>query len=56
MPGSSDLDLRQHLAAAGNAKPIIFLTGHGDIPMTVQVMKAGAVHFLIKSFRGSGPA
>jgi FixJ family two-component response regulator len=51
MPGSSGLDLQQHLAAAGNPKPIVFLTGHGDIPMTVQAMKAGAVDFLTKPFR-----
>jgi FixJ family two-component response regulator len=51
MPGSSGLDLQQHLAANGNAKPIIFLTGHGDIPMTVQAMKAGAVDFLTKPVR-----
>ena len=51
MPGSSGLDLQHHLAATGNAKPIVFLTGHGDIPMTVQAMKAGAVDFLTKPFR-----
>jgi FixJ family two-component response regulator len=51
MPGSSGLDLQQHLAANGNAKPIVFLTGHGDIPMTVQAMKAGAVDFLTKPVR-----
>ena len=51
MPGSSGLDLQQHLAATGNAKPIVFLTGHGDIPMTVQAMKAGAVDFLTKPVR-----
>jgi len=51
MPGASGLDLQQHLTAAGNAKPIVFLTGHGDIPMTVQAMKAGAVDFLTKPFR-----
>ena len=51
MPGASGLDLQQHLAATGNAKPIVFLTGHGDIPMTVQAMKAGAVDFLTKPFR-----
>ncbi|QAY80045.1 response regulator transcription factor [Sphingosinicella sp. BN140058] len=51
MPGSSGLDLQQHLAATGNAKPIVFLTGHGDIPMTVQAMKAGAIDFLTKPFR-----
>lgn len=51
MPGASGLDLQQHLAAAGNPKPIVFLTGHGDIPMTVQAMKAGAVDFLTKPVR-----
>ena len=51
MPGASGLDLQQHLAATGNAKPVVFLTGHGDIPMTVQAMKAGAVDFLTKPFR-----
>jgi FixJ family two-component response regulator len=51
MPGSSGLDLQHHLAAIGNEKPIVFLTGHGDIPMTVQAMKAGAVDFLTKPFR-----
>jgi FixJ family two-component response regulator len=51
MPGSSGLDLQQHFAAAGNSRPIVFLTGHGDIPMTVQAMKAGAVDFLTKPVR-----
>jgi FixJ family two-component response regulator len=51
MPGSSGLDLQQHLAAAGNPKPIVFLTGHGDIPMSVQAMKAGAIDFLTKPVR-----
>jgi len=51
MPGSSGLDLQQHLASSGNARPIIFLTGHGDIPMTVKAMKAGAVDFLTKPVR-----
>jgi len=51
MPGLSGLDLQQHLAASGNSKPIIFLSGYGDIPMTVQAMKAGAVDFLTKPFR-----
>jgi FixJ family two-component response regulator len=51
MPGSSGLDLQHRLASSGNAKPIIFLTGHGDIPMTVQAMKAGAVDFLTKPVR-----
>jgi FixJ family two-component response regulator len=51
MPGTSGLDLQHHLAANGNSKPIIFLTGNGDIPMTVQAMKAGAVDFLTKPVR-----
>ncbi len=51
MPGASGLDLQRHLAGSGNPKPIIFLTGHGDIPMTVQAMKAGAVDFLTKPVR-----
>ena len=51
MPGASGLDLQHQLAAKGNLKPIIFLTGHGDIPMSVQAMKAGAVDFLTKPFR-----
>lgn len=51
LPGSSGLDLQNQLAASGNPKPIIFLTGHGDIPMTVQAMKLGAVDFLTKPAR-----
>lgn len=51
MPGSSGLDLQQQLVTSGNAKPIVFLTGHGDIPMSVQAMKAGAVDFLTKPVR-----
>ena len=51
MPGTSGLDLQHQLATGGNPKPIIFLTGHGDIPMTVQAMKSGAVDFLIKPAR-----
>jgi len=51
MPGLSGLDLQHHLAISGNSKPIVFLTGHGDIPMSVQAMKAGAVDFLTKPFR-----
>src|SRR5690606_16616530 len=51
MPGASGLDVQRHLAANGNPKPIVFLTGHGDIPMTVQAMKAGAVDFLTKPVR-----
>lgn len=51
MPGSSGLDLQLHLAASGNPKPIVFLTGHGDIAMSVQAMKAGAIDFLTKPVR-----
>ncbi|KQX25159.1 MULTISPECIES: response regulator transcription factor [unclassified Sphingomonas] len=51
MPGLSGLDLQQRLAAGGITKPIVFLTGHGDIPMSVQAMKAGAVDFLTKPVR-----
>src|SRR3546814_7392975 len=50
-PGASGLDLQRRLAGNGNPKPIIFLTGHRDIPMTVQAMKAGAVDFLTKPVR-----
>ena len=51
MPGSSGLDLQNYLSSSGNPKPIVFLTAHGDIPMTVQAMKAGAVDFLTKPVR-----
>jgi FixJ family two-component response regulator len=51
LPGLSGLDLQQQLAEAGVHIPIIFVTGHGDIPMSVQAMKAGAVEFLTKPFR-----
>lgn len=51
MPGASGLDLQQRLALNGNTRPIIFLTGHGDIAMSVQAMKAGAVDFLTKPVR-----
>jgi FixJ family two-component response regulator len=51
MPGTSGLDLQRQLAISGNPKPIVFLTGHGDIPMTVQAMKSGAVDFLTKPVR-----
>lgn len=51
MPGASGLDLQRQLARNDYPKPIIFLTGHGDIPMTVQAMKAGAVDFLTKPVR-----
>jgi FixJ family two-component response regulator len=51
LPGKSGLDSQRDLNAAGIQLPIIFLTGHGDIPMSVQAMKAGAVEFLTKPFR-----
>jgi FixJ family two-component response regulator len=51
LPGLSGLDLQRELAGAQITMPIIFITGHGDIPMTVQAMKAGAVEFLPKPFR-----
>jgi FixJ family two-component response regulator len=51
LPGSSGLDFQAELARAEIDIPIIFLTGHGDIPMTVKAMKAGAVEFLTKPFR-----
>src|SRR4029077_12231298 len=51
MPGLSGLDLQLELAKVGVQMPIIFVTGHGDIPMSVQAMKAGAVEFLVKPFR-----
>jgi len=51
MPGLSGLDLQQHLANNGIETPIVFLTGHGDIAMSVQAMKAGAVDFLTKPVR-----
>src|SRR5215475_12183519 len=51
LPGLSGLDLQRELAASDAELPIIFLTGHGDIPMSVRAMKAGAVEFLTKPFR-----
>lgn len=51
MPGQSGLELQRDLAAANKQVPIIFITAHGDIPMTVQAMKGGAVEFLTKPFR-----
>jgi FixJ family two-component response regulator len=51
MPGQSGLDLQRELAAANRELPIIFITGHGDIPMSVQAMKGGAIEFLTKPFR-----
>jgi FixJ family two-component response regulator len=51
LPGVSGLDVQHQLAEAGVRLPIIFITGHGDIPMTVKAMKSGAVEFLTKPFR-----
>ena len=51
LPGLSGIEFQSELAKAGTELPIIFLTGHGDIPMTVQAMKAGAVEFLTKPCR-----
>jgi FixJ family two-component response regulator len=50
MPGMSGLDLQDSLAQAGCALPMVFITGHGDIPTTVRAMKGGAVNFLSKPF------
>src|SRR3981189_3191363 len=51
LPGRSGLDFQRELAAANIHVPIIFITGHGDIPMSVQAMKGGAIEFLTKPFR-----
>src|SRR5262245_42302814 len=51
LPGLSGLELQQELAKDEAQMPIIFITGHGDIPMTVRAMKAGALEFLTKPFR-----
>src|SRR6202051_3755611 len=51
LPGVSGLDFQRELADAGIRIPIIFITGHGDIPMSVRAMKSGAVEFLTKPFR-----
>lgn len=51
LPGLSGLDLQRELAESGTPIPIVFITGHGDIPMSVQAMKGGAVEFLTKPFR-----
>jgi FixJ family two-component response regulator len=51
LPGMSGLDFQRELAQAGVRLPIIFITGHGDVPMSVQAMKSGAVEFLMKPFR-----
>jgi FixJ family two-component response regulator len=52
LPGPSGLDFQERLAKASVRIPIIFITGHGDIPMSVRAMKGGAVDFLTKPFRG----
>jgi FixJ family two-component response regulator len=52
MPGLNGMDLQHQLNQSGIHLPIIFITGHGDIPMSVRAMKAGAVEFLTKPFRG----
>ncbi|CAN7661114.1 response regulator [Phyllobacterium sp. LjRoot231] len=51
LPGGSGLDLQRQLAMTNQEVPIIFITGHGDIPMSVQAMKGGAIEFLTKPFR-----
>ena len=51
LPGVSELDFQAELAKSDTHLPIIFISGHGDIPMTVRAMKAGAVEFLTKPFR-----
>ena len=51
LPGKSGLDLQRELAAGNRELPIIFITGHGDVPMSVQAMKGGAIEFLTKPFR-----
>jgi FixJ family two-component response regulator len=51
LPGQSGLDFQRTLADSGIDLPVVFITGHGDVPMSVRAMKAGAVDFLIKPFR-----
>jgi FixJ family two-component response regulator len=51
LPGQSGLELQRELAATSKQLPIVFITGHGDIPMSVQAMKGGAIEFLTKPFR-----
>ncbi len=51
LPGQSGLELQRELIASGMNLPIVFITGHGDIPMSVQAMKGGAIEFLTKPFR-----
>src|SRR5262245_50355684 len=50
MPGLSGLELQQALAKKADARPVVFISGHGDVPATVKAMKAGAVDFLTKPF------
>src|ERR1700731_4654555 len=54
LPGVNGLDFQRQLADAGIQIPIVFITGHGDIPMTVKAMKSGAVEFLTKPFSDQG--
>jgi FixJ family two-component response regulator len=51
LPGQSGLEFQRTLAESGMDLPVVFITGHGDVPMSVRAMKAGAVDFLIKPFR-----
>ena len=51
LPGQSGLEFQRELSAAHSQLPIVFITGHGDIPMSVQAMKGGAIEFLTKPFR-----
>ena len=51
MPGQSGLELQRELAGAGETRPVIFITAHGDVPMSVRAMKDGAIEFLPKPFR-----
>jgi FixJ family two-component response regulator len=52
LPGLSGLDLQRELRAAGDQIPVVFITAHGDVPMSVRAMKGGAVEFLLKPFLG----
>jgi FixJ family two-component response regulator len=54
LPGQSGLELQRELAAANRQLPIVFITGHGDIPMSVQAMKGGAIEFLTMPIRDQG--
>ena len=56
LPGVSGLDFQNQLAKLGNNIPIIFMTGHGDVPMSVRAMKAGAIDFSYEAISGSGHA